>query len=80
MQTFCKGKLYSIITYSDKQQFVNIVNDVKTYHERQERLTRGECVIYIKCSGKTLLGELWCKVLTKFGVRYVRKQYLRKEN
>lgn len=77
MQTFRKGKLYSIVIHQVGQQFVGVNTDSDT--ESVDRLQEGECVIYIKSYRGGWPATLWCHVLTKFGVREIRKQYLKKE-
>ena len=78
MQTFHKGKLYSIVIHQPGQQYVDVVTNTGCITESVDHLRSGECVIYMKSyRGGRVLD--WCTVLTKFGVRDIRKQYLKKE-
>lgn len=44
-----------------------------------ENISQGECVIYIKSHRGGWPATLWCDVLTKFGIREIRKECLKKE-
>jgi hypothetical protein len=77
MQTFRKGKLYSLVIHQVAQRFDEVNAHYVT--ENFDELEEGECVIYIRSLRGGWPATLWCHVLTKFGVREIRKECLKKE-
>lgn len=77
MQTFRKGKLYSVVTDPVAHLFDG--DDAHYVTVNDDELEEGECVIYIKSHRGGWPSTLWCYVLTKFGIREIRKECLKKE-
>lgn len=72
MSTFDKGNLCYIVLRKINQKLVDVCDDV----DRAEWLQVNEYVIYIKSHNHYSARGF---VLTKFGVRHIHKQYLKKE-